>query len=474
VDERSWFISNEISKRELFSRQALGAGLGVGALALMAQTRPASADSPFTSFAFSATGGVTPRTMPDRLSDVKNVKDFGATGDGATDDTAAIQACINWAGSTATNRGVIFFPEGNYRISDTLVYDPVGEPHSIIFRGVGKASRLLANMNKFILRNPGVVALTNLSIDVIEGLWFVNSNSGTSSGCIDWNSTMNIEVRNCNLDGYRGYQCLDNINLSIHNCEFTQAAGGTPAGSFGIGFQGGNHAEIFACDFVGFEDGVRVAGAAYIHGCRFEVNQNGINIGSDISAGSGGTYASGGCMVSACAFECNDTAIFARSMYHSTVQACGILAHAASPWSPADWPRYGIRHNDGYMNIYASIFCQGSFDTESFLINDGTQSNTFIGVRLENDGLSPSTSTTKWQINGSNTNGLTFIRCTPDVVPMLPVTTFASLPSSPNMGMTYSITDGDATATFGHVETGGGTAKKLLYYNGTNWTVCGV
>ena len=42
-----------------------------------------------------------------------NVKDFGATGDGLTDDTAAIQAAIDWQTADG-NRGVIFFPAGIY------------------------------------------------------------------------------------------------------------------------------------------------------------------------------------------------------------------------------------------------------------------------------------------------------------------------------------------------------------------------
>ena len=79
-------MSSDVTKR------ALSAGFGGGALALLAPR--ASADTPFSSFAFRATGAPTVRTMPDRLGDVKNVKDFGAPGDGTGDDAPAIQAAV--------------------------------------------------------------------------------------------------------------------------------------------------------------------------------------------------------------------------------------------------------------------------------------------------------------------------------------------------------------------------------------------
>lgn len=59
-----------------------------------------------------AEGTTKPRMLKDRFADVVNVKDFGAVGDGVTDDTAAIQAALE-------QKVPVYFPDGKYRCSDT-------------------------------------------------------------------------------------------------------------------------------------------------------------------------------------------------------------------------------------------------------------------------------------------------------------------------------------------------------------------
>ncbi|MFK7691235.1 glycosyl hydrolase family 28-related protein [Paenibacillus sp. HJGM_3] len=59
------------------------------------------------------------RTYATGVSDLYvNVKDFGAAGDGVTDDTASIQAAL--ASLNATYGGTVFFPAGEYVISATI------------------------------------------------------------------------------------------------------------------------------------------------------------------------------------------------------------------------------------------------------------------------------------------------------------------------------------------------------------------
>lgn len=54
--------------------------------------------------------GAVPRAVSSKLQDVASVKDFGATGDGVTDDTAALISAF-------TAGGTVYVPSGNYLIA---------------------------------------------------------------------------------------------------------------------------------------------------------------------------------------------------------------------------------------------------------------------------------------------------------------------------------------------------------------------
>lgn len=67
--------------------------------------------------------GAVSRSVQSRLRDVVNVKDFGAAGDGVTDDTAAIQAAIDYC--TGDGKQALYFPANvvgkYYKITSTLI-----------------------------------------------------------------------------------------------------------------------------------------------------------------------------------------------------------------------------------------------------------------------------------------------------------------------------------------------------------------
>lgn len=96
-----------------------------------------------------STGSTTGRNLEDRFADTVNVKDFGAVGDGLTDDTAAIQAAIDAAGKK------VVFPTGTYAISQTI--------------GINDTWGILVNKSNLILEGQGSTIIrtnTNLTNEV--------------------------------------------------------------------------------------------------------------------------------------------------------------------------------------------------------------------------------------------------------------------------------------------------------------------
>ena len=96
-------------------------------------------DPPFT-------GGVA-TTVEDKLAQYVSVKDFGAVGDGVTDDTAAIQAALN------TNLSVLL-PVGNYYVTDMVLMNNGQKLY-----GEGRTVSMFIIKNDFNLLADGVIQI---------------------------------------------------------------------------------------------------------------------------------------------------------------------------------------------------------------------------------------------------------------------------------------------------------------------------
>lgn len=88
--------------------------------------------------------GAVARTVHDKLQAEVSVKDFGAVGDGVTDDTAAFLRCIAFLQQNSDSRGGIMnVDQGHYKLTDTLVFTSYELLHNIIMRGAGPIATLL-------------------------------------------------------------------------------------------------------------------------------------------------------------------------------------------------------------------------------------------------------------------------------------------------------------------------------------------
>ena len=117
-----------------------------------------------------------PPHVRESSSGVLNIKDFGARGDGFTDDTAAWKAVV--AAARAAGGGIIHYPPGTYLITDGAVYINEGsDDQQLIIEGSGSATKILAhradgvwlqagNFNQIIIRDLAFVGDLFTDIDV--------------------------------------------------------------------------------------------------------------------------------------------------------------------------------------------------------------------------------------------------------------------------------------------------------------------
>ena len=160
----------------------------------------------------SANGGEAAQPTTDTL----NVKDFGAVGDGVTDDHEAMQAAID-AASQGLGGGKLYFPEGTYLVKkmvqlksniDIRLHDDATIVNGINFQG-----------------RPSIVFMTGPFINGGDKIfWEPTENISFTGGTIDMNGALNEEgTKPKNLpfiNSSGGFAIGNSSNVTIRNVTF--------------------------------------------------------------------------------------------------------------------------------------------------------------------------------------------------------------------------------------------------------------
>jgi hypothetical protein len=173
--------------------------------------------------AFIAAGtGAVSRSAQSKMRDIISVKDFGAVGDGVTDDTAAIQTALDRA-ALGVNYGIsVFIPPGKYRVTDTLTIDK----SRVRLFGAGDESVLYFDppsdeMVMLLVQNADPDEL--IGYITLDHFAFISNYTGAA---VNYNKT--------------GIKLIDASTVLIHRVNILDYSwqGGTGLGSIGLWFCG--------------------------------------------------------------------------------------------------------------------------------------------------------------------------------------------------------------------------------------------
>lgn len=165
-----------------------------------------------------------------------NVFSYGATGNGSTDDTAAIQAAINAV--NAAGGGVVAFPAGTY-----LVGSLTGYPN-VALLGAGRESAILkANANSInILTVTGTATDSAYEVAHASPVVDLGFDANGHTGCegIAWIGVAYFTVERCTFDGFTvGVEFYGSLQGRVDDCKFLSNATGIKYDAQTIGYYGG-------------------------------------------------------------------------------------------------------------------------------------------------------------------------------------------------------------------------------------------
>lgn len=217
-------------------------GINSGAETTLENVLAAATTALGAGFQYKESSTATARNYVDWLGeDHVSVKDFGAVGDGTTDDTVAVQAASDRV--KVRTGGWVYFPVGTYKITSGLTVDTVG----VCWRGAGRksilknfstsASAVTVNVgsaidSKIVVRDLAITANTTSSgaaITVTNGnrIKVESVAVGLHRSGIVASAVTEAQVRDCTVESTDDNAAAIGINVGtrgrIDNCNVISA-----------------------------------------------------------------------------------------------------------------------------------------------------------------------------------------------------------------------------------------------------------
>ena len=371
-------------------------------------TKQTPAGLVFSSPLFTQTGtGAIARSPNSKWGDIVSVKDFGAKGDGVTDDTAAFNAAIL---DCVNNGFALYVPGGTYLLS---ALNAVTLKNFLIF-GDGKSSILKFNTTgKGFQFGPNGSQTQRYNL-TMRDLSFTNI-TNTPAAYISQENYVNALFERLYFSDCAATYCIDNVvgyGTTVRSCVFSDVTG-TPirlrdngaAPDFSYEFK------IEDCDITRpSSNGIEVEAA------------NGLKISGTVIESCGGwglitsTNVSGlsvGILIDTCDFESNTSghiklqtdgsSYWGRAVVSATNFVAGTGVHKIDIGAKSRITFIGIQANSG-------LTVSGSSLAETYLIGceaaNFTQSGTFTWRDIGNDASNVVTYVPVWSSSGgANTLG---------------------------------------------------------------------
>jgi len=206
-----------------------------------------------------------------------NARQYGAKGDGSTDDTTSIQNAIN----AASSGGIVFFPAGTYKVSSPININHQGI--RLFGTGLGSLISISASFSGANVFNitSNFCAIEKLSIQGTSGTY----SSNPSADAIQITGVSSTFINDLYLQAVNGW-CINSTSTSVanYNTHFTEVRSyQCKQGIHMLGVTASNYASVHVltnCYMSQIENG----DCYFIEDCQ---DVQGTNILGETAAGSG-------------------------------------------------------------------------------------------------------------------------------------------------------------------------------------------